>query len=85
MNKFSPLLVETKLIKVIHVRVAAGSGDKGDPPRMVNFYYGQDGQLIACYDPLIGQPDSAGQSSLQRASAMRMPGDIRTMDEITLG
>ncbi|WJF89462.1 hypothetical protein QS306_10055 [Paraburkholderia bonniea] len=74
MNKFSPLSVETKLIKVIHVRVATGSGDEGDPPRMVNFYYCPDGQLLACYDPLLGQPDSAAQSSLQRTSAMYMPG-----------
>ncbi|MNJ82555.1 hypothetical protein D3C77_820490 [compost metagenome] len=35
-----------------------GDGSPSNPERLINLYFNDDGELMACYDPLNGPPDS---------------------------
>ena len=54
-----PLTV--KRVSLIFVAALLGSGTKEDPERTAFFYYNDDGEMMACYDPIFGPPDSPSQ------------------------
>lgn len=52
---FAPLLAdEVELIKVTCLR---GDNTPENPERQVNYYYGLNGIMEACFDPINGKPD----------------------------
>lgn len=51
-----PLTV--KRVSLIFVAVTRGDGTPENPERTAFFYYDDDGELMACYDPINGPPDS---------------------------
>lgn len=51
-----PLIV--KKVSLILVACARGNGTPENPERTAFFYYADDGELMACYDPINGPPDS---------------------------
>lgn len=51
-----PLTV--RIAEVIHVNAARGDGTPENPTRSVNVYYSKEGEMLACFDPLNGPPDS---------------------------
>lgn len=46
------------LVQVIHFAAYRGDGTPGNPVRLANYYFSQEGEMLACYDPLNGPPDS---------------------------
>lgn len=43
---------------LICVNTMRGDGSPSNPERLINLYFRDDGELMACYDPLNGLPDS---------------------------
>jgi hypothetical protein len=35
-----------------------GDGSHGNPERLIELYFARNGDLLACYDPINGPPDS---------------------------
>ena len=52
----NPLMV--KRVKLIYVAAARGDDTKENPTRVAHYYYSDEGELLACYDPINGPPDS---------------------------
>jgi|WetSurMetagenome_2_1015567.scaffolds.fasta_scaffold572623_2 hypothetical protein len=50
--------IKVKRIQVIFVAALRGDGSKENPERTANFYYDDNGELLACYDPINGDPDT---------------------------
>lgn len=53
------LLPEVRRVETLQLTVQRGAeGNPKNPLRWVWLYYGLDGQLLACYDPINGPPDA---------------------------
>jgi hypothetical protein len=46
------------VVEVIHVPAMRGDGTAANPERLINLYFSLSGDLLACYDPQNGPPDS---------------------------
>lgn len=51
-------VVAVKRLKLVYVAVMRGDATEGNPARVANYYYSDAGELLACYDPINGAPDS---------------------------
>lgn len=49
---------DAAVIQVISFSSMRGDGSPENPERMANYYYSLDGRLLACYDPINGEPDA---------------------------
>jgi len=47
-----------KRVQLIFVAAMRGDGSKGNPERTVHYYFSDEGELMACYDPINGEPDA---------------------------
>ena len=45
------------LVQVIYFAAWRGNGTPADPVRLANYYFSPDGDLLACHDPINGEPD----------------------------
>ena len=45
-------------VQLICVVAMRGDGSDANPVRSVNYYYSAGGELMACYNPLMGEPDA---------------------------
>jgi len=45
-------------VSLIWVSAMRGDGSPSNPERLINLYFNDSGELLACYDPLNGPPDS---------------------------
>jgi hypothetical protein len=68
-----PLTV--KRISLIFVAAMCGDGSPENPERTAFFYYNDDGELMACYDPINGLPDAfkAPNAKVQRRAPLARP------------
>lgn len=48
---------KAELVQLIHVAAYRGDGSEENPERIVNLYFSQQGELLACHDPLNGPAD----------------------------
>lgn len=51
----NPLSV--KRVTLTYVLAMRGDGSKENPERQVEYYYNDEGELVACHDPINGPPD----------------------------
>jgi hypothetical protein len=49
---------KAQILEVIFVSATRGSGTPEDPERLINLFFAKDGELLACYGPINGEPDS---------------------------
>lgn len=54
-----------KVVSVIQVIATRGGRGPSDPPRVVHCFYSFEGELLACYDPILGSPDQ--QNAMARS------------------
>ena len=47
-----------RIVELIHVSSMRGDGSQENPERSIELYFSKEGELLACYDPLNGLPDS---------------------------
>lgn len=47
-----------RVVELIFVPAMRGDGSPGNPERVINLYFSKEGELMACYDPQNGPPDS---------------------------
>ncbi len=47
-----------KKVSLIFVAAMRGDGSPANPLRTAFFYYSEEGELMACYDPVNGPPDA---------------------------
>lgn len=52
------VLPVVQIVEVIYIFAQRGNGTPGDPHRNVHLYYSKQGDLLACYDPINGEPDA---------------------------
>ncbi|WP_449106706.1 hypothetical protein [Pseudomonas mohnii] len=45
-------------VSLIWVSAMRGDGSPSNPERLINLYFSDSGELLACHDPLNGPPDS---------------------------
>lgn len=50
--------MRAEVVQVIYFTASRGSGTTEDPVRLANYYFSLEGELLACYDPINGSPDS---------------------------
>ncbi|MFK3907914.1 hypothetical protein [Pseudomonas fulva] len=48
---------KAKRVSLIWVSAMRGDGTPGNPERLINLYFNDDGVLMACFDPLNGPAD----------------------------
>ncbi|WP_141754987.1 hypothetical protein [Burkholderia plantarii] len=73
-------LAESKVIEVIHTRVAVGEVRPGDSPRAVHLYHALDGTLLAYFDPYLGPLDMDIQSGVLRMYRKSAKVDLDALD-----
>lgn len=73
-------LADSKVMKVIHTRVAVGEVGVDDPPRVVHLYHALDGTLLAQFDPSLGPVGKDIQSGILRMCRLRSNADLDEMD-----
>jgi hypothetical protein len=60
-----------KRISVIFVEALRGTeGSKENPLRSIHLYYDDNGQVLACYDPINGEPDSFEGNIIVKGTAV---------------
>jgi len=45
-------------VKLIYVAAMRGDDTPENPARLAHYYYSDDGELVACHDPINGAPDA---------------------------
>ena len=66
----TPLMVER--VSLIFVAARRGDGSPSNPERTAFFYYSDDGELMACYDPINGAPDAFFSPPLGKEKALEI-------------
>ena len=49
--------ISVRRVTLIQVMTMRGADSPENPGRMVTYYYDDNGELVACYDPINGPPD----------------------------
>lgn len=86
MKEIYTTLADSKVIQVIHTRVAVGEvGVIGDAPRVVNLYHAMSGELLAQFDPSLGPIDSEIQSGMLRMCRLKTSADLDEITRLNIG